>query len=141
MKKELDELTSRGREEMSERLRVAREYGDIKENAEYDVAKDAQGLMEARIRELQHMIRSAVVRGGVNSDEVVPGMIVSVKEGDETDDYLIAVSKEEKVSGVRTVTISSPLGKALVGKKPGEKAEVDAPAGKFTVEILGIRPS
>lgn len=142
LKEELDDLKTRGRDETGERLQHARELGDIRENAEYDAAKDAQALMEARIRHLEYMIRKAVVREGpVDRDEATPGMIVKVKDEDsgDTEEYLLASSSEEKKEGIRTVTTSSPLGAALVGKQVGERVTVEAPAGKFVVEILELR--
>lgn len=139
---ELEELTTTGRDAMADRLQRARALGDLKENAEYHAAKDAQGLMEARIRQLSHLVKSANVReASTTADEVGPGVIVTVKDGDDEDDYLIAASAEEKLPGVRTVTPASPMGTALWGKKIGDKADISAPGGKFTVEITGLRPS
>ncbi|MGH2773037.1 MAG: transcription elongation factor GreA [Actinomycetota bacterium] len=141
MKAELEQLTTTGRQEASERLLRAREMGDLKENAEYHAAKDAQGLMEARIRQLQATIKNAVIRETpASGDEVVPGVIVTIKDGDDTDEYLLAHSIEEKTDGLRTITPSSPLGKGIMGKKPGESADIEAPAGSFSVEILSVRP-
>jgi len=141
MKAELNELTTNGRDEMSVRLLRAREMGDLKENAEYHSAKDAQGLMEARIRQLQQTIKNAVVREGqVAADVVSTGMVVTVKDGEDTDDYLLADSIEEKSGGIRTITASSPMGKALMGKRAGEVIEIQAPGGKFAVEIVSLRP-
>jgi transcription elongation factor GreA len=141
LKEELEQLTGPGREEMSVRLLRARELGDLKENAEYHAAKDAQGLMEARIRQLEYTIDRAVVREvSTNADEVGPGLIVTVKDKFGTEDYLFADSMEEKVDGASTVTPSSPMGQALAGKKIGETATIEAPRGSFTVEIVGLKP-
>lgn len=142
LKEELEQLTGPGREEMSVRLLRARELGDLKENAEYHAAKDAQGLMEARIRQLEHTIGNAVVREpAVSTDEVGPGLIVTVKDKFGTDDYLFADSMEEKIDGASTVTPASPMGMALAGRKVGEKVTVEAPRGSFTVEIVSLKPS
>jgi len=141
LKDELEQLTGPGREEMSVRLLRARELGDLKENAEYHAAKDAQGLMEARIRQLEYTIDRAVVREvSTNADEVGPGIIVTVKDKFGTEDYLFADSMEEKMDGASTVTPTSPMGKALAGKKIGDTATIEAPRGSFTVEIEGLRP-
>lgn len=140
---ELLELTSDGRAAMSERLQRAREFGDIRENADYDAARDEQAMMEARIRQLQHMIKSAVVQSSPTDLELAgPGVIVTIQEAGETDveEYLLASTAEERVPGVRTITTSSPLGSALLGKRVGEAALVNAPAGKFSVEVKGLRP-
>jgi transcription elongation factor GreA len=144
LKQELEELTTSGREDMSVRLLRARELGDLSENAEYHAAREAQGLMEARIRKLQHTIANAVVRVAAKaSEEAIPGVIVKVEDKvvGETDEYLLAASTEEKIDGVRTVTTSSPLGKALLGKRKGDTALVQAPGGEFPIEILDIRPA
>jgi transcription elongation factor GreA len=144
MRRELEELTTSGREVMSERLLRAREFGDIRENAEYDAAKDAQALMEARIRRLQHMIKQAVVRDmPAKTEEVTPGVIVTICEvgQDETEEYLLAATAEEKIPGVRTITTASPLGSALLGKRVEDSVVVEAPAGAFTVKLLGLRPA
>ncbi|MGI8427218.1 MAG: GreA/GreB family elongation factor [Actinomycetota bacterium] len=142
MQAELEELTTVGRDEMSVRLLRAREMGDLKENAEYHSAKDAQGLMEARIRQLQNVIKNAVVRKAPASAEIIgPGVVVTLKDGDETSEYLVADSVEEKTAGLRTITPTSPMGKAVVGKKAGDTAEIEAPGGKFSVEIVGLRPA
>ena len=141
MREELEQLTGPGREEMARRLQRARELGDLKENAEYHSAKDAQGLMEARIRQLEYTISKAVVRETSSSvDEVGPGLIVTVRDKFGTEQYLFADSMEEKVDGASTVTPTSPMGKALAGKKVGETATVEAPRGSFSVEIVGIKP-
>lgn len=139
---ELKQLTGPGRDEMAVRLLRARELGDLKENAEYHSAKDAQGLMEARIRSLQHTIKNAVVREvSTTADRVGNGLIVSVKDAFGVEDYLFADSMEEKAPGVTTVTPTSPMGRALAGKKLGEMVAVQAPRGSFEVEIVGLRPA
>ncbi|MGH2688804.1 MAG: transcription elongation factor GreA [Actinomycetota bacterium] len=143
MENELLELTTTGRDQMSERIQRAREFGDIRENAEYDAAKDAQGLMEARIRRLEHMIKNAVVRETpAEADVAKPGLVVTIKEEgeEETDDYLFASSPEDRMPGVRTITTASPVGSAIVGKAIGETVEVKAPAGTFRVTIVALRP-
>jgi transcription elongation factor GreA len=140
---ELKELTSDGRAAMSERLQRAREFGDIRENADYDAARDEQAMMEARIRHLQHMIKNAIVQTSpATTDLAGPGIIVTILEDGEADveEYLLASTAEEKVAGVRTITTSSPLGSALLGKKVGQTAEVAAPGGKFSVEVKALRP-
>src|ERR687886_1699689 len=84
LKTELDELRGDGRANIAERLRVAREHGDIRENAEYDAAKNEQGLMEARIRNLERMLRDPeIVEAPVASDTVAPGMLVTVRPVDD----------------------------------------------------------
>jgi transcription elongation factor GreA len=143
LKAELDELTTNGREHIAERIKVAREHGDIRENAEYDAAKNEQGLMESRIRKIQAMLRDPeIVEAPVHADEVAPGMLVTVRPVDEDDDetYLLAEHAEEKVAGARTVTTASPLGSALLGRKTGDEIAIEAPGGSFRYEIVSFEP-
>ena len=140
---ELEDLRTRGRDEMAERLERAREHGDIRENAEYDAAKDAQGLMEARIREIERMLRDPdIVEGAMAAEEAGAGILISVRplEEDAEDDerFLLAASKEERHEGARTVSLSSPLGQALLGKRIGETVTYEAPGGTFTYEVTGL---
>ena len=141
LRTELENLKTEGRKAVAERLLRARELGDLSENAEYDETKNQQGLMEARIRQLEHIVKHAVVQEGpVESDNVVPGVLVTVRdsEGDE-ETYLFAASAQEKAKGARTVTAASPFGAALAGKKVGDKASYQAPGGEFAVEITSIQ--
>jgi transcription elongation factor GreA len=144
LKAELEELTTSGRERMAERLRVAREHGDIKENAEYDAAKDAQGLMEAQIRRLQEALRDPeIIEAPANADAVSPHMLVTVRpldDDDEDETYLLAEHGEEKAPGARTVTTSSPLGVALIGASKDDEVVVDAPGGRFRYRVVGFEP-
>lgn len=139
---ELDRLRGDGRLEMAERLERAREHGDIRENAEYDAAKDAQGLMEARIREIERLLRDPeIIEGAAATDAAGPGVLITVRSLDGDDDeerFLLAASKEERADGARTVSLSSPLGEALAGKKIGEKVTYEAPGGTFAYEIVAL---
>ncbi len=145
MKAELEELTTSGREGIAERLRIAREHGDIRENAEYDAAKDSQGLMEARIRQLQDALRDPeIIEAPVSAENVAAHMLVTLRPvGDGDDDeetYLLAEHGEEKAPGARTVTTSSPLGTALLGAAKDEEVVVDAPGGRFRYQVVGFEP-
>jgi transcription elongation factor GreA len=142
IKAEHEQLTTEGRRAVAERLLRARELGDISENAEYDETKNEQGLLEAKIRKLEYLLKNAIVQDGpVEADSVQPGVLVKVRDSDGDEEvYLFAHSKEEKASGARTITSASPLGTALQGKSVGEKASYEAPAGTFTVEVLDIKP-
>jgi transcription elongation factor GreA len=142
---ELEELTTAGRTTLAERLKHARELGDIRENAEYDAAKNEQGLMEARIRQLERMLRDPeIIEAPADAEAVGPGMLVTVRPLDEEDEdvetYLLATSAEERAPGVRTVTVTSPLGSAIVGAKAGEEIVYEAPGGAFRYRILEFRP-
>ena len=145
MRKELEHLKAAGRAEVAERLLRAREHGDIRENADYDAAKNDQGLMEARIRDLERQLRDPDIIEAAGGDEVDAGMVVTLRlvgdDPDETEAYLIAYSPEERAAGVRTVTSSSPLGSALLGKRIGDQVTYEAPGGSFTYEVVDLRPS
>jgi len=144
LKTELDELKTEGRTTIAERLLRAREHGDIRENAEYDAAKDAQGLLEARIRTLERMLKDPDIIEAAESDEAIPGVLVTVRPLDDDDPedetYLLAHSAEERVEGARTVTAGSPFGTALMGRRVGDKVSYKAPGGTFTYEVVSLAP-
>lgn len=144
IRKELEELRTEGRSRMAERLLHARELGDIRENAEYDAAKNEQGLMEARIRELEHLLKDPEIVEAADGRDVSPGTLVTLRllgEDDPEDEtYLVALSAEERAPGVRTVTAASPLGAAVLGCRLGDRVTYDAPGGSFTYEVVGLEP-
>jgi transcription elongation factor GreA len=143
LRSELERLKGQGRERIAERLQRAREHGDIRENAEYDAAKNEQGLMEARIRELETLLKDPdIIEGPAAADRVGPGVLVTVRLNgeDEEETYLVAASKEERLSGVRTVTADSPLGSALLGRRVGDRVSYEAPGGTFRCEIVRLEP-
>jgi transcription elongation factor GreA len=144
LKAELEELVTSGRANIAERLKAAREHGDIRENAEYDAAKDAQGLMEAQIRRLQEALRDPeIIEAPLAADAIVPHMLVTVRALDDDDDeetYLLAEHGEEKAPGARTVTTSSPLGMALMGASNDQEIVVEAPGGSFRYVVVGFEP-
>ena len=145
LRAELDELTTSGRAQITEKIKVAREHGDLKENAEYHAAKDEQGLMESKIRKLQHLLRDPeIVEAPVGADRVGPGMLVTIRPLDEDDPddevYLLAEHAEERASGARTVTTTSPLGSALVGTEPEQEIVYEAPGGSFRYVVVGFEP-
>jgi transcription elongation factor GreA len=136
---ELEDLTTRGRVEIAQAIETARALGDLSENGDYHAAKDAQGKMEARVRQLQRMLKTAVVVEGVDDGVVDHGSIVSLLyEGDDDPmDYFVG-SIEEKRDGMSVVSPSSPLGQALFGKGPGTKVEYESPGGTLKVTILEV---
>ena len=144
LRSELDDLLTSGPPPPPPPLKVAREHGDIRENAEYDAAKDAQGLMEAQIRRLQEALRDPeIIEAPMAADAIVPHMLVTVRSLDDEDDeetYLLAEHGEEKAPGARTVTTSSPLGRALVGASKDQEILVTAPGGSFRYVIVGFEP-
>jgi transcription elongation factor GreA len=138
---ELEHRTGKYRREISEWIERAREHGDIRENADYDAAKTEQGHNEARVRQLEAILKSAVVVESTVSDTVAAGTVVEVRmEGDDdTSTYLVG-SIEEKGRGYDVISPGSPLGRALLGHAPGAKVIYEAPGGRFEVEIVAVRP-
>jgi transcription elongation factor GreA len=145
LKGELDDLKGAGRTHISERIKAAREHGDIRENAEYDAAKNEQGLMESRIRNLERMLRDPdIIEAPPASDVVAAGMLVTIRplDEDEPEDetYLLADHAEERAPGVRTITTTSPLGVALMGRALDDEIAYEAPGGTFHYLVLAIEP-
>jgi transcription elongation factor GreA len=145
LKAELDELKTDGRTTIAEKLKAAREHGDLRENAEYDAAKNEQALMEARIRNLDHMLRDPeIVEAPADAEAVSAGMLVTLRplEEDEPQDetYLLAESAEERAPGVRTITTTSPLGRAVVGASLDQEVAYEAPGGTFHYLVVGFEP-
>ena len=140
LKAEHEQLTTTGRAEIEARIQEAREHGDLRENADYDAAKNDQGLMEARIRQLEMLLNSAEVREVEVGDTVVVGSVVEVIDSDgDRMEYFVAPT-ENKVAGLLLASPSGPLGAALLGSSVGDTVEYEAPGGTFQVEITGIRP-
>lgn len=139
-----DELAERSgptRRQISEWIERARELGDLRENGDYHAAKNEQGLNEARIRQLEAMLKHAVIVESTAADKVEPGTVVEVMmEGDDEPSTYLVGSIEERGTGYDVISPGSPLGKALVGHAVGETVTFEAPAGTFAVEILSIRP-
>jgi len=137
LKDELKELIGAKRPEIAQQIQSAREMGDISENAAYDEAKREQAFIEGRISELEEIIKSSKVAEGNTSDVIVVGSQVTLHiEGDEEKFHIVGAP--EANPNEKKISHESPLGKALLGKKVGEKAEVDAPIGKLTYTILKI---
>jgi transcription elongation factor GreA len=141
---ELDDLTTRGRVEVAQKIEAARALGDLSENGDYHAAKDAQGHMELRIRQLEALLKDAVVSDEVGDvDTVAAGSIVRLKYDGDTDgdaeEYLVG-SVEERREGLAVISTESPLGKALLGRKAGpEPVTYEAPNGRLTAYLLGVR--
>ncbi len=136
---ELNHLTTVGREEVTKRIAEARDHGDLRENAEYDAAKNEQGLMEARIRQITHILENSAVHEVEDSGQVTVGTVATVIDDDGDEMEFFVAPAENKVSGMLLASPSSPLGAALLGAKPGEKVSYEAPGGTFTYEITAVR--
>ena len=141
LKAEYDELTTVGRVDIARKIEAARELGDLKENGDYHAAKDHQGQMEARIRQLAAMIENCEIVEGTDGDEVAPGSIVELRyEGDDDTDLYFFGSVEERGVEHDIISPGSPLGEALVGRKPGDKVDFQSPTGaNLTVELVSIQ--
>jgi transcription elongation factor GreA len=141
---ELEHLSGPARAEISQRIGAARAEGDLKENGGYHAAKDEQGKMEARIRQLTQLLRDARVGQPPAADAGVagPGMVVTVRFADgEQETFLIGSREEAAVTELTVYSAQSPLGLALTGSKPDDSVTYTAPNGKdITVELLKVAP-
>lgn len=141
LSEELAERSGPTRRQISEWIERARELGDLRENGDYHAAKNEQGLNEARIRQLEAMLKHAVIVESTAADKVEPGTVVEVRmEGDDEPSAYLVGSIEERGTGYDVISPGSPLGKALLGHAAGDVVSFEAPAGTFAVEILAIRP-
>lgn len=140
--KRLEYLKTEKRKEVIEKLKTAREFGDLSENAEYDAARDEQAKLEAEIEMLEQTLQVAKIVdiGAVKSDTVAVGSQVKLLdiEFDEELDYSIVGSLESNPNA-GLISNESPIGKAIIGKKVGEIVEVTTPAGKIQMKILQIK--
>jgi transcription elongation factor GreA len=138
---ELEDLTTRGRVEIARQIEAARMLGDLSENGDYHAAKDSQGKMESRVRQLQRMLGDAVIlEAGVGGDGAVgPGVEVEIRyEGDDDTERYFVGSIEERREGVAVISPGSPLGQALLGHKAGDQVEYQAPSGTLRVELVAV---
>jgi transcription elongation factor GreA len=139
---EYQELTTVGRTEIARVIEAARLLGDLSENGDYHAAKDAQGKMESRIRQIDQVIRNhEIVRRDERAGTVQYASIVKVVyEGDDESDFqeFFIGSIEEKPDDVLVASPTSPLGQALLGKSVGDSVEYEAPSGVLKVKIVGL---
>ncbi len=137
LKVELHELIDVKRPEIANRIKAAREMGDISENSEYDSARQEQSYIEGRIGELEEIIKNAQISATSTADAVGIGCKVTVHiDGDEEMFHIVGAPEANPME--RKISHESPLGSALVGKKIGDKIEVEVPVGKLTYTILKI---
>lgn len=126
------------RQDVANRIHDAKEHGDLSENAEYEDAKNQQAFVEGRIQTLEALIKNATIIDEHHStDHVQIGSTVSVSSGDGEERFTIVGSTEAKPAEGR-ISNESPVGRALLGRKKGEKVVVRVPAGDFTYKIVGI---
>ena len=128
---ELQDLTTRGRIEIAEKIEAARKLGDLSENGDYHAAKEAQGLMEERILHLSRILTDAeIIDAGAEGAGVALGSVVAVLyDGDEEPERLLLGSVEERADDVMIVSPGSPMGKALMGAGAGDQVEFETPGG------------
>lgn len=141
LQKEFETLKTVKRKDIAEKIKIARGFGDLSENSEYDEAKNEQAIVEARIAEIEAMLKIARVPNEkeMTHDVVNVGSKVKLKdlEFDDVDDYYIVGSTESDPTENK-ISDESPLGKSLIGKKVGDRVTVDAPSGLVPYEILGV---
>lgn len=141
LKTELNGLKSVTRGEISEKIRVARGFGDLSENSEYDEAKNEQAVVEARIKKLEEQLKGAKIlsRDQISTETVTVGCRVKILDldYDEEMEYVI-VSSAESSTEMSTITDESPVGRGLLGHKVGDSIEIQAPAAKLHLKIVNI---
>ena len=142
LQEELSELTLQRRKEIAKKIKEAREQGDLSENAEYDVARDEQRAIEARIAELEAIVKNAEVidTEAIGEDIVSVGHTVRVKnESAKKEQIFQIVGSSEANAALGKISNESPIGHALLGKKKGQKVVVEAPIGEIRFKILEIQ--
>ena len=142
LKDELARISTKGREEIVARIAAAREEGDLKENGGYHAAREEQGKLEARIRQLTAMLENAEVGSEPqgSSEEVTLGSMVTVEMGGDKIEFLLG-SREIAAENVKVFSEKSPLGAAVLGKKIGQDTEYLLPNGKSnSVKIIAVNP-
>ena len=141
LKDELDQLKTEGRERMAAEIEEARSHGDLKENAEYHAAKDEQGKMEARIRQLDELIRTAKIGEPDDTEVVRPGLVVEVEVDGDLEVYFLG-SREDHHEEHDILSAESPMGQAITGAAPDETVTFSTPTGvSIEVTVKDIRPA
>jgi len=138
LKIELEYLKTEKRKQVSDRIKTAKEFGDLSENAEYQEAKDEQAFTEGRILELENLIKTAVVADKNDDNKVSVGDTIKVDREGQVLEFTIVGSTEADPSNGK-ISVESPLGQAFFGKKLKEEFIVDLPAGKIKYKILEIK--
>jgi transcription elongation factor GreA len=137
---ELNILVTEGRVRIAQAIEAARELGDLKENGDYHAAKDEQGKMEARVRQIQAMLEGAEIVEQSGSETVEHGSVVGIAyEGDDDIEWYLIGSIEERRDDVAVMSPNSPLGLALMGHRAGDIVSYEAPSGDMRVTIKQIK--
>ncbi len=141
LKKEISELRTKGRSEISKAISDARDKGDLSENAEYDAAKDAQGMLEMKINQLETTLANSklIDLSKMDNSKVMILSKVKVKNlGTKSHHHFTLVSEKEADIKIGKISIGSPIGQGLLGKIVGEVVEITVPNGKMKMEIIEI---
>lgn len=137
LEKELETLKGR-RGEIAEKIAEARDYGDLSENAEYDAAREEQGVVETRVAEIEEILQNAEIIAGGSKSKVGLGSVVELKSSKKTVEYaLVGPVEADPLNG--KISNESPIGMALEGKKVGETATITTPKGETEYEIISIK--
>ena len=141
LEEELEDLKTNKRAEVIKRIKIARSFGDLSENSEYESAKDEQSFVEGRIKEIDNMLNHAEIidNEDVDVDEVSVGKSVTFQEEDDDPEtyQIVGAAEADPLNG--KISNESPIAKGLVGHKKGEKVTVTTPGGEMTVTIIDVK--
>ncbi len=137
LKKELEVLKTEKRKEVAQNLEYAKALGDLSENAEYHEARDAQAVLEDRIAKIEHILKNASIVSGAHSDTVSVGSSVVVEKDGKKTNYVIVGTEEVNVLEGK-ISIRSPFGQAILGKKKGDTFSFETPNGEVSYKIISI---
>lgn len=138
---ELEELKTTKRAEIIERIKIARSFGDLSENSEYESAKDEQAFMETRIKEIENMLHHAEIIDNdlIDANEVAVGKTVTFQEDDDEPETYQIVGAAEADPFEGKISNESPIASALIGHKLGEEVTISTPGGDMTVKIIEVK--
>lgn len=138
---ELEELKTNKRAEVIDRIKIARSFGDLSENSEYESAKDEQSFVEGRIKEIDHMLNYAEIidSDAIDKNEVAVGKKVTFQEDDDEPETYQIVGAAEADPFDGKISNDSPIAKGLIGHRLGDQVEIETPAGKMSVKIVEVK--
>ncbi|MGX5377043.1 transcription elongation factor GreA [Ligilactobacillus sp. LYQ135] len=141
LEEELEDLKTNKRAEIIKRIKIARSFGDLSENSEYESAKDEQSFVESRIKEIDNMLNHAEIidNENVDSDEVSVGKTITFQEDDDEPETYQIVGAAEADPFNGKISNESPIAQGLVGHKKGEKVTINTPGGDMVVKIIDVK--
>ena len=139
LRDELDQLRNEERPRISQVIEEARSHGDIRENAEYHSAKEEQGKLEFRIRQIEALLADARIGGPVSADRAQPGTVVTLDVDGDEETYLLVASREDRSDTYDVLSTASPLGRAVLGAREGDTISADAPSGAYKATVKRIQ--